>query len=296
MGTVFLASDELLGREVAVKIAHSRFGPGSAAFVDRLRAEARVLARLEHPGIVPVYDAGVMNDGRMFYVMKLVRGRTLAEELAHLPELDRRLSILERVAEAIAFAHERGVVHRDLKPNNIMVGGFGEVLVVDWGVAKLLGAPENLEAANVVDSHSVNTGSGAVIGTPGFMPPEQSDPGIVDRSADVYALGALLAFMATGVSPSAETSAVALLADHKRLSPRLAAIALKCLSAEPAARYASAAEVVEEIRRFRLGGRVNAYRESLVERTWRILKAYRTPILLVLAYLIMRAVVAFLAR
>ena len=139
MGAVYAAHDTVLDREVAIKVSNA-IAPATGLDA-RLREEAQVLARLEHPGIVPVHDAGVQDDGRIFYVMKLVRGDTLA---AHLPGLSgeaSKLAILERVVDTVAFAHSAGIVHRDLKPANVMIGSFGEVLVLDWGVAKIMGTP-----------------------------------------------------------------------------------------------------------------------------------------------------------
>jgi serine/threonine protein kinase len=158
MGVVYLAEDTELSRKVAIKVLDDAH-------------EARVLAALEHPGIVPVHDAGVLPDGRCYYAMKLVRGARLdaiLEKTAHLPD---RLRIFQKICEPVAFAHARGVVHRDLKPSNVMVGEFGEVLVLDWG------APG--------------------VGTPPFMAPEQS-AGDVDGRADVFALGKLLEIVIRG--------------------------------------------------------------------------------------------------
>ncbi len=153
MGTIYIARDRELDREVAVKVLS---GPGAE--------EARILARLEHPGIVPVHDVGALPDGRVFYVMKLVRGRRL-DEWGQEQALGERLRAFQKLCEAVAFAHAHGVIHRDLKPENIMVGAFGEVLVMDFGVA--------------------------VAGTPGYMAPEQ-ERGVVEERSDVYALGVIL--------------------------------------------------------------------------------------------------------
>src|SRR5262245_29449377 len=136
MGSVYVARDEQLGREVAIKVSNA--AAPSDDLDQRLRQEAHVLATLEHPGIVPVHDAGRLADGRWFYVMKLVRGETLAQHAPSLEHEAARLAVFERVAETVAFAHAAGIVHRDLKPSNVMVGQFGEVLVLDWGVARVL--------------------------------------------------------------------------------------------------------------------------------------------------------------
>jgi serine/threonine protein kinase len=294
MGRVYRGTDELLQREVAIKVARAATGLGSDAYADRLRAEAQVLARLEHPGIIPVHDAGLLADGRPFYVMKRVQGRTLAEALPDISEPD-RLGVLERVADALAFAHQHGIVHRDLKPGNIMVGDFGEVLVLDWGVARLLHAADPV-AAPSPGTEPGRTAAGAVLGTPGFMAPEQAAGMTIDRRADVFSLGALLAFLLTDVLPGADAPALRLLGEKRKLPRPLRAIAERCLAPEPAARYQGATEVAEEIRRYRAGGRVLAHREGWPERVARVLRAYRTPILLVLAYLVMRVLVALLGR
>lgn len=266
MGAVYAAHDALLDREVAIKVSNAvSRGTG---LDERLRAEAQVLARLEHPGIVPVHDAGLLADGRLFYVMKLVRGDTLA---AHLPKLagePRKLAVFERVVEAVAFAHAAGIVHRDLKPANIMIGSFGEVLVLDWGVAKIVGAP---------------AATGMRIGTPGFMAPEQDggDTADVGPRSDVFALGALLAWM---------------FATDGRPAKRLRAIIAKCLTAQPSARYEHAGDLAADLVRYRDGLAVVAYRETWLDRAGRWFGKYRTFILLVLAYLVMRTLFAFWQR
>jgi eukaryotic-like serine/threonine-protein kinase len=158
MGTVYAVEDTELGREVALKVSS----------VPEVQREAQLIAQLEHPGIVPVHDVGTLPDGRVFYVMKLVRGERLDRWIAQGRELRAVLHLFLRICEAVAFAHSRGAVHRDLKPQNVMVGEFGEALVMDWG------AP------------------GTALGTAGFMPPEQARGEPVDARADVHALGAML--------------------------------------------------------------------------------------------------------
>ena len=250
MGAVYAAHDSALGRDVAIKVGA------------RLTGEAQMIARLEHPGIVPVHDYGLLADGRPFYVMKRVDGQTLEALLRGTPPLAERLRIYERVCEAVSFAHSRGVLHRDLTPANIMIGSFGEVMVMDFGVASLLS--EQGEA-------------GVVMGTRGFMPPEQAAGGAdaVDERADVFALGAVLDAMLDGTSP-APLRSIAQRAKHDARD----------------ARYASVAALADDVRRFRTGDAVQAHRESALERAARFTRKYQIPILLVLAYILMRALIA----
>ena len=280
MGTVYRAHDRELGRDVALKVV--RLPAMSADVAARMLREARTLAQLEHPGIVPVHDVGTLADGRAFYAMKLVRGSPLdalpASPLAH------RLTIVERMCEAVAFAHAHGVIHRDLKPQNVMVGPFGEVLVMDWGVAKLAaGGAETLgstASAGIPQHASPTTDHGVVLGTPGYMAPEQAsgNSGLIDARADVYAIGAILRDLAQG--------------DAEQPRP-LRAIIEKAMAAQPDTRYADVMSLARDVAAFRAGDPVSVYRENVFERLRRFAVRYSTPILLVLAYLIMR--VTFLA-
>jgi eukaryotic-like serine/threonine-protein kinase len=274
MGTVYVARDTLLDRAVAVKVSNAP-APGSG-LDERLRQEAQVLARLEHPGLVPVHDAGLLGDGRLFYVMKLVHGETLTTHVARLQGESAMLGVFERVTETMAFAHEVGVVHRDLKPSNVMVGRFGEVLVLDWGVAKVL---------------ATDALSGTRVGTPGFMSPEQArGEAATGTASDVFALGALLFWMLTGETPGPRPEDAL-----RRIRParRLAAIALKCLSSDASQRYARAGDLAADLSCYRAGQPVTAHRETALERFGHWFVKYRTFILLVAAYLVMRAMFAF---
>ncbi|MGH7470192.1 MAG: serine/threonine-protein kinase [Longimicrobiales bacterium] len=294
MGAVYSGYDESLDREVAVKVAHAHT---NGALAERLRAEARVLARLEHPGIVPVHDVGLLPDGRLFYVMKRVRGHTLTEWLREVLDLNRRLTVFERICEAVAFAHEQGIVHRDLKPDNIMVGAFGEVLVLDWGVAKLLS--EMAAPQRTINANAVRTGdtlAGTVLGTPGFMAPEQAQGRPVDRRADVFALGAILYQLLLDQPPAEDGLPAAELQKRRELPKRLRAVCAKALAPAIDARYPDASTLAEEIARYRAGRSVLAYRETAFDKIERTLLLYRTPILLVLAYLLMRVLIALFAR
>jgi serine/threonine protein kinase len=256
MGVVYLAHDTVLDREVALKIVER---PSEDV------NEARILARLEHPGIVPVHDFGELPDGRLFYAMKRVKGDRLDRWMASSRDLSERLGVFLRVCETVAFAHAHGVVHRDLKPENVMVGEFGEVLVLDWGVAQLRNADCGLRI------------EGAIVGTPDYMAPEQArgDAG-VDHRADVFALGAMLESIA-------ETAPVA-------------AIARKARSDDPASRYQDVQALAADVSRFMAGRAVEAHRERLVDRVARFGRRYRLPILLVLTYLVARILLLWLAH
>jgi serine/threonine protein kinase len=308
MGTVYVARDESLGREVAFKVSNA---PASGSGLDeRLRREARVLATLDHPGIAPVHDAGVLADGRLFYVMKLVRGVTLEQHARDLDTESLKLSVFERVADTVAFAHAHGIVHRDLKPSNVMVGRFGEVLVLDWGVAKVLGEALDLpssagesvappDTASMSAEASEPTRVGTLIGTPGFMAPEQAagDVALIGPATDVFALGALLFWLLTNELPSADDlTRVNRALRERRVTRRLRAIVTRCLAPRAVDRYANAGEVAADLVRYRGAQAVTAYPETVFDRAGRFFTTYRTFILIVAAYIIMRAIVAYIRR
>jgi serine/threonine-protein kinase len=314
MGTVYRCRDRVLGREVALKVVRADMPTRQAAFAARLEAEARILARLEHAGIVAVHDAGQLDDGRAFYVMQRLRGQTLRTLLteqavdASARLLTRRLDLFERMTEAVAFAHDAGIVHRDLKPDNIMVGEFGEVHVTDWGVARVLAELEVSHGLDTSSSDTVHTAVtpdrrltdiGTVLGTPGYMAPEQAagQSHAVGPTADVYALGGLLLALLTGEAdaPTQPLSArLASLAASRRVPPPLVAIVRRCTAVDPAARYPDAAAVLDDVRRYRSGEPVSAHEESALERVVRRLRPWRTALFLIAAYLVMRMVVAWL--
>jgi serine/threonine protein kinase len=267
MGVVYLAEDTSLERRTAIKALPVELS--TPAMAERLNREARVLARLDHPNIVPVYDAGALDDGRVYYAMKYVEGTRLDEyrdRAAALPDL---LRLFEKLCEGVAFAHARGVVHRDLKPENVMVGSFGEVLLMDWGIAKVEGeAPE---------------APGTVAGTSAYMAPEQArgDPAGTGPPADVYALGGILRF---------------LMARFPHPPRPLRAVWERAMAEDPSARYANANEVASEVARFLDGDRVEAYRESPPERVVRFVSRHRALVALVAVYVVVRFLLFFLAR
>lgn len=272
MGAVYLARDRELDRDVALKVLNDPEPSPEAA--ERLRDEARIIARLEHPGIVPVHDAGVLPDGRAFYVMKRVEGERL-DRAAALTPLTQRLRWFERICEPVAFAHARGILHRDLKPENVMIGAMGEVLVMDWGLAA--------------------AGPAWVAGTPGYMAPESTGGSLPDLRADIWSLGAVLHFLLMGLPPDPGGDPGAAL--RRANVPRpLQSVCLKALAADVAARYASVPELAADIGRFVVRERVHAHHETLGEKARRQFERYRMPIALIGAYLIMRVVFEIFSR
>jgi serine/threonine protein kinase len=268
MGTVYLAEDRELNRLVAIKVLNTP--EVTEDLRNRMVREAQIIARLEHPGIVPVHDVGVLPDGSVFYAMKYVRGSRLDEYSAQNSSLRDRLRKFQAVCDAVAFAHAHGVIHRDLKPQNIMIGSFGEVLVLDWGVAKIL-ATDNTDE------------DGLVIGTRDYMSPEQArgETGELDQRADVYSLGAVLHF---------------LLRDQPKVSKAARAICLKALANAKEDRYSSASELSADIGHLLDAEPVSAYQENAFEKVTRWVGKNRFLVLLVLAYLLMRIFFIFTSR
>jgi serine/threonine protein kinase len=294
MGSVWLAEDTVLKRRVALKVLDLA-GPADDLDV-RLLREARILASLEHPGMVPVHDAGTLADGRAFCCMKYVEGQTLAQHIATL-NLPDRLRLLERIAEPLDFAHARGFIHRDLKPDNVMIGAFGEVLVMDWGLAKVgvtsleAGETEIATAVQPTQNSLRVTGQGSVLGTRGYMSPEQARGDIeVDQRTDIFSLGAILTFMLTGSAPGELPAASGSV-------PRpLRAICEKAMAADPNARYQSARGMTADITHYLNGEPVSAYPEGLLERSGRVFTRHRTAVVLVAVYLTMRVLFILFGR
>ena len=264
MGIVYLAEDTVLKRHVALKI----LSHPTTDLEHRLTREARILAALEHPGVVPVHDAGLLPDGRLFYAMKHVNGQRLDEWSQSAHSLADRLRLFLRICEPVAFAHARNIVHRDLKPENIMIGSFGEVLVLDWGVAKLLDSAS--EKDGELASNGAGTVQGIVIGTPGYMAPEQSQGSSVDQRADIYALGRIL----QSLDPEAPK--------------RVAAIAARATQQDPELRYQTVLDLAADISNYLDGLPMSAYRESLWEIAARLLSKHQTLVAIIGAYLLMR--------
>lgn len=300
MGTVYLAEDTSLDRKVALKIVSTPLA--SPGLAQRLMKEARIIAGLEHPGIVPLHDAGTLADGRVFYTMKYVDGRRLDEYAREYRSLSHLLRVFQKVCEAVAFAHARGVIHRDLKPENIMVGSFGEVLLMDWGVAKVLTGPAEMSVSASEPSPEGGTQLGTILGTPAYMSPEQAqgDHTLHDEKTDIYALGSILYYIITGKPPLVERSADKSperpfhreptrprLLDPKIPRP-LEAITVKAMAKDPTDRYQSVEQLISDITYHLDGQPVSVYRENLFERLDRWVEKNRFLIFLIVAYLLMR--------
>jgi serine/threonine protein kinase len=294
MGVVYEGRDRELQRSVALKLLAPSEHDWEAA--ERLRREARIMAGLEHPGIVPLHDVGTLPDGRVFYAMKLVTGSRLDELVRESRPLGELLSVFVRITEAVAFAHAHGVIHRDLKPENVLIGSFGEVLVMDWGVAKEFRDTEAPEGAQG-ELHPGLTAHGTILGTPEYMAPEQARGEAIDARADVYALGAILYFLLTGAPPSREGPRIVPPGTLKPgISPLLEAVCMKALSQSPSARYPSAQDVALEVARFVEGGAVLAYKEGPLAKMRRLVERNKTPILVIVAYILMRLLLLVFGR
>lgn len=322
MGTIYLAEDTQLQRRVALKVLH--LPEVSSDLSARMWREARVIAKLEHPSIVPVHDVGELPDGRVFYVMKFVQGQRLDQYANAENTLPNRLRIFQKICEAVAFAHANGVIHRDLKPENIMVGAFGEVLVMDWGLTKILlegedrasmiedsGAKiENDERRNGKSSRLIQNGTqhGTVMGTPAYMAPEQKNGQIdqIDQRSDVFALGAILKFLLIERSKvglaqndsamSTTNSSVSPTLPNAKIPKSLAAIYDQAMRENKAERYASALALANDIERFLNGLSVSSYKENPFEIIGRWLKKYQFMVLLVFIYLLVRILLFFWLR
>src|SRR5262245_15819362 len=308
LGAVFVALDAELNREVALKqiLDHHADEPVSRA---RFLLEAEITGGLEHPGIVPVYGLGTYADGRPFYAMRFIRGDSLKEAIERFHadealkkyvgrrslELRKLLRRFTDVCNAIAYAHSRGVLHRDIKPGNIIVGKHGETLVVDWGLAKATGRAHAVgEERTLVPGSgggSAETLPGSALGTPGYMSPEQAR-GELDRlgpRSDVYSLGATLYGLLTG-KPPLEGDAGDVLreaqaghvppprARDSSIDRALEAVCLKAMAREPEARYASCHALAEDVERWLADEPVAAWREPPARRVRRWARRHRTPV------------------
>ena len=298
MGAVYVARDRELDRDVALKVL--RAPVPSAEQRERIAREARILASLEHPGIVPVHDVGTLPDGRLFYVMKRVRGERFDDFARAERSRAELLRAFLQVCDAVAFAHAAGVIHRDLKPQNVMLGAFGEVLVLDWGVAKTRRrpTPESASSSQHVQDReglAFESESGTAAGTPGYMAPEQLH-GAADERADVYGLGGVLFFILTRAHPSPLAVTDEPWEDPREVPAPLRAICDRARAFDPASRYQSVAALAADVANYLDALPVAAHREGLVERMRRVAVRHRTAILLVLAYLVVRVTLLIFVR
>lgn len=275
MATVVLARDRQLGRDVAIKRMKPELAedPGARR---RFEEEALILAGLEHPGTVPVHDAGTLETGEPFYAMKRVQGRTLKsllsarrpEEIRSRQSITHFVDVFERVCQTLAAAHRQGLVHRDVKPANIMVDDMGSVYLVDWGLAVRLEG----------DSQSRAHPGGSVAGTPAYMSPEQARAAPTSPASDVFSLGTVLYEILTGANPFSSSDALESMRRVREESPAppvasnpvagrsLSAVCMKALARNPSSRYDSAIELAEEIRRHREFRPVDAAPPTFMER------------------------------
>lgn len=324
MGVVYRVFDRRLEREAALKLLLNT-GEGNAGLRLRFVREAKITARLDHPNIPPIYDAGENGEGQYFLLMRLISGETMSARIRayHRSKSQEQcrslLEALVRVSEAVAHAHDRKVIHRDLKPENIMIGEYGEVLVMDWGLARALHdteadredeslrvAFEEVEGEDGSESVGGLTQAGSVIGTPGYMPPEQADGKAVDERADVFALGAILCEVLTNSPPvQGNTSLNKIVATIKKdiRTPRqidptvpaeLESLAARTLAVEASQRLASSAEFLSELRSFLSGQSLKSHNYSLRERLTRKVRSNATLCVSVLSlFLLFTIAIAF---
>ncbi|MFT3692691.1 MAG: protein kinase [Kofleriaceae bacterium] len=305
MGLVTRARDRRLGREVAIKSLIKNH-PELAA---RLEREARITARLHHPAIVNVHEAGVWPGGEPFYAMELVVGRPFGDVIGKTVSLPERLALLPHViavADALAYAHAQRIIHRDLKPSNVLVGEFGETVVIDWGLAKDLGMPEGA-MPSLGSGSAEETAIGTVLGTPAYMPPEQAQGKVVDARADVYALGSLLYYMLAGKPPYGGASSDAVIASVLEGPPPdiavsaagapsdLVTIVRKAMKRDPDERYPTARELSDDLRRFQTGQLVGSHRYTMWQLARRWLRRYRATVSIATVMIVALAIVSVMS-
>jgi len=342
MGRIVSVRDRSLRRRVAMKLLIAPTGKPLRQQVNRLLAEAQTTGQLEHPNIVPIHEVGVYQNDKYYFTMKLVKGKTLKEVFHQLHKTDavadeqyslpRLLAIFQQIANGLGFAHSRGVIHRDLKPDNIMIGEFGEVLIMDWGIAKLVQQKPDTTRADGVSERSFSTEftgietqekdgtvAGTVAGTVGYMSPEQARGEIdkLDARTDIFSLGAMLYQMLAGsppynhstlkerlraaakeepVEPPATRCHKTKLNRTGKIPREVAAIAMKAIAAKPAHRYQSAKEFFDDIQRYLEGRSVKACPDTVLQRTTKWIRRNRVIVRSVLAIICAVLLTVFGAR
>jgi serine/threonine protein kinase/Flp pilus assembly protein TadD len=329
LGEIYVADDSQLDRQVAVKVLQNRHADNEGVR-SRFVLEAKITGGLEHPGIIPIYGLGRDDDGRPFYAMRFVRGNSLKEAISRFHKDDRSgqkqgertlelRKLLDRfldVCHAMHYAHSRGILHRDLKPGNIMLGKYGETLIVDWGFAKMIGRAEDIATTSepslhpTVDSGQAETRKGSAVGTPAYMSPEQA-AGLVDElgpASDIYSLGATLYTLLTNKPPFVDQHGGIreLLVRYRRgesaptpprriqpdIPPALESICLRAMARRPEDRYPSPAALAEDIQHWLADEPVAAYPESWREKSRRWTKQHRNWVGAGAAALLLVAVVS----
>lgn len=320
-GRLLIVHDEALGRDIILKELLGAPEPPrelptpirrSASLIARFLQEAKITSQLEHPSIIPVYEVGLRPDRTPYYTMKLLKGKTLSAAFRECKTLGDRLALVRHFADichGVAYAHSRGVIHRDLKPGNVMIGEFGETVILDWGLAKVLGKPDvhfdafekTVTAIKVgFDSKEGKTVPGAVLGTPAYMSPEQARGELlkVDKRSDVYGLGMILYELIAGRLPFEQAPVSSILYTvaneepppcttfQPEAPPELVAICDRCLSRDADKRYQDAAELAEDIDRFTTGALVAAYSYSFRDVVARYYRRHRIMVNTIAAFVI----------
>lgn len=317
MGEIWLAQDLDIGRAVAFK----KMRPGCAK--DGFLLEAQVTGQLEHPGIVPIHELGTDDEGQPFYVMKFIQGRTLSDVIKeyHSPDTAhgesrevqqvRLLQMFVSLCQTMAYAHSRAVLHRDLKPDNVMVGSYGETLVLDWGLAKVVGAPEETDASRPegirLSGDTMETQAGSIKGSPTYIAPESARGEVdqIDQKTDIFLLGGILYSILTGNPPRSTKKLSEMLKMAAKEAPPpprtlnakipkpINAICAKALAFKKEDRYDSAQDLAEDVQRYLAGEPVSAYQESFFERAGRWCRRHRTAIVRTVAALTFVVLVVF---